>query len=317
MTRYAIRRFLGIIPTALVMLLIVVLLVRLLPGNIVDIMLSDSGVPVTEETRQAMEARLGLDKSLPVDYITYVGGVVRGDLGNSLWDQRPVTQMVRERAAVTGQVALIAIIVSISVSVPLGVIAAVKRDSPWDYTLRSISIAGISLPNFVLAQTIVILPAIWFSKSIPFQYESFFDDPITNLSIVLPAAGVLGLRLSATIARMMRTTMLDVMQQDYIRTARSKGLTGFSVIVRHGLKNALIPVVTLLGLQLANLVGGSVITESMFALPGIGRLLLNAISQRDYPVIQGIVVSVGFLVMLTNLVVDLSYGYLDPRIRYS
>ncbi|RLT41037.1 MAG: ABC transporter permease [Chloroflexi bacterium] len=315
MTRYVLRRLIGMIPTLLVLLFIVVSLVRLLPGNVVDILLADGRA--TAETKAQLANKLGLDQSLPEAYIRYVGGVIRGDLGSSLWTDVPVTHMIMSRAPVTAEVAGVAILVSILISIPLGVTSAVRQDSFLDYALRSGSIAGISLPSFVVAQAIVVLPALWWSKSIPFQYQTFAENPSQHLLIILPASFVLGLRLSATIARMMRTTMLDVLQQDYMRTARAKGLTNFGIIVRHGLKNALIPVVTLLGLQFAALVGGSVITESMFALPGIGRLLLDAITRRDYPVIQGVVVSVGILVMATNLLVDLSYGYLDPRIRYS
>ena len=315
MTRYVLRRLIGMIPTLLVLLFIVVSLVRLLPGNVVDILLADGRA--TAETKAQLANKLGLDQSLPEAYIRYVGGVIRGDLGSSLWTDVPVTHMIMSRAPVTAEVAGVAILVSILISLPLGVTSAVRQDSFLDYALRSGSIAGISLPSFVVAQAIVVLPALWWSKSIPFQYQTFAENPSQHLLIILPASFVLGLRLSATIARMMRTTMLDVLQQDYMRTARAKGLTNFGIIVRHGLKNALIPVVTLLGLQFAALVGGSVITESMFALPGIGRLLLDAITRRDYPVIQGVVVSVGILVMATNLLVDLSYGYLDPRIRYS
>lgn len=315
MTRYVLRRLIGMIPTLLVLLFIVVSLVRLLPGNVADLLLSDGRA--TAESKAKLANKLGLDQSLPEAYLRYTAGVVRGDLGKSLWTDVPVTEMILSRAAITGEVALIAIAVSIVISIPLGATSAVRPDGFLDYSLRSMSIAGISVPNFVVAQAIIVLPALWFAKSIPFQYKSFTENPQQHLMVVLPAALVLGLRLSATIARMMRTTLLDVLQQDYMRTARAKGLTDFTVILKHGLKNALIPVVTLLGLQLAALIGGSVITESMFALPGIGRLLLDAITRRDYPVIQGVVVSVGVLVMMTNLLVDLSYGFLDPRIRYS
>ena len=315
MTRYVLRRLIGMIPTLLVLLFIVVSLVRLLPGNVADLLLSDGRA--TAASKAQLSAKLGLDQSLPEAYVRYAAGVMRGDLGKSLWTDVPVTEMILSRSAITAEVALIAIAVSIVISIPLGATSAVRPDGLLDYSLRSMSIAGISVPNFVIAQAIIVLPALWFSTSIPFQYKSFTENPQQHLAVVLPAALVLGLRLSATIARMMRTTLLDVLQQDYMRTARAKGLTDFTVIVKHGLKNALIPVVTLLGLQLAALIGGSVITESMFALPGIGRLLLDAITRRDYPVIQGVVVSVGVLVMMTNLLVDLSYGFLDPRIRYS
>jgi len=304
------------IPTVLVLLFMVVLMVRMLPGNIVDILLEDGGTN-TPEARAEFTHALGLDIPLPIQYGRYVLGVVQGDLGVSLWDKRSVTEIIAGRAQVTAQVAAIAIAVSVLVSIPLGVVSAVRRNSLLDYFLRSMSILGISLPSFVVATSIVILPALWFKVSLPFQYKSFLEDPVQNLQIVLPAAGVLGVLLSASIARMMRTTMLDVLQQDYIRTARAKGLSGFTVVLRHGLKNALIPVVTLLGLQLTALIGGSVITESIFALPGLGRLLLDSLVKRDYPIVQGVVVSVGLLIMFTNLAVDLTYGYLDPRIRYS
>jgi peptide/nickel transport system permease protein len=316
MMRYTIRRLLGVIPTILVLLLFVVLMIRMLPGNIVDLMLNESATN-TPEARAEMTHRLGLDTPLPIQYGRYVLGVARGDLGKSLWDQIPVTETIASRALVTGQVAAIAIVVSVLISIPIGIISAVRRNSLLDYTLRSMSILGISLPSFVVATAVVILPALWFQMSLPFQYKSLLEDPAQNLQIVLPAAGVLGILLSATIARMMRTTMLDVLQQDYMRTARAKGLSTFVVVVRHGMKNALIPVVTLLGLQLTALIGGSVITESVFALPGLGRLLLESLVKRDYPIVQGVVVSVGLLIMFTNLLVDLTYGYLDPRIRYS
>jgi len=304
------------IPTVLVLLAVVVVLIRMLPGDIVDILLSQSGQP-SAEARALVTHKLGIDKPLLQLYAEYALGVFRGDLGKSLWDTRPVTQIIWERAPVTAEVSIVAIFFSVIISIPLGVISAVRRGSLVDHSLRIMSILGISLPGFVLATSIVILPALWWKVSLPFQYTSFWTDPFENMKLVLPAAGVNGVLLSASIARMMRTTMLDVLNQDYMRTARAKGLSTSRIIIQHGLKNALIPVVTLLGLQVTVLVGGSVITESVFALPGLGRLLLDSLTNRDYPIIQGVVVSVGILVMLTNLLVDLSYGYLDPRIRYS
>lgn len=316
MGRYAARRLIGMIPTVLVLLAVVVILIRMLPGDIVDILLSQGGSP-TPEARTLMAQKLGIDKPLLQLYIEYALGVFRGDLGKSLWDTRAVTAIIWERAPVTAEVSIVAIFFSIIISIPLGVISAVRRGTLLDHSLRIISILGISLPGFVLATSIVILPALWFRVSLPFQYTSFWTDPLENMKLVLPAAGVNGVLLSASIARMMRTTMLDVLNQDYMRTARAKGLSTSRIIIHHGLKNALIPVVTLLGLQVTVLVGGSIVTESVFALPGLGRLLLESLTNRDYPIIQGVVVSVGILVMLTNLLVDLSYGYLDPRIRYS
>jgi len=304
------------VPTGLVLLLMVVIMVRLIPGSIVEILLEETGGSgVAEVSRRELEHRLGLDDPLPLTYLKYVGGVARGDLGTSLWEQKPVTSLIWDRTPVTLEIAGIAIVVSILAAIPVGVISAVRQDSWADYLLRSLSIGGISLPSFVVGTAIVIFPALWFGWSVSFRYVTITEDPLKHLTIVIPPAFVLGLRLSATIARMTRTMMLEVMQQDYVRTARAKGLSSTRVIVRHSLPNALIPVVTLLGLQLAFLVGGSVITETIFAIPGIGRLLIDAIRGRDYPVVQGIVVVIGALVMFTNLLVDLSYGFLDPRVR--
>ena len=314
------RRIVMLIPTMLLLLLMVVIMVRLIPGDIVDILLQEQGGQGSEKAavdRKQIEQRLGLDRPLPVQYVTYVGGLFKGDLGHSLWDRRPVRDMIKDRFPVTAQVALIAIFFSVLAAIPVGVLSAVKQDTAADYILRSISVLGISTPNFAIATAIVIFPTLWWGWAISFRYVSFTDDPIKHLTLVVPPAFVLGIQLSASVARMTRTMMLEVMQEDYVRTARAKGLSGFRVVMRHALRNALIPVVTVLGLQVTFLIGGSVITESIFALPGLGRLLLEAIAQRDYPVVQGIVVVVGFLVMVTNLIVDVSYGFLDPRVRYS
>ncbi|MQA00025.1 MAG: ABC transporter permease subunit [Dehalococcoidia bacterium] len=323
MTHYIVRRALGLVPTFLILLLLVVVLVRLIPGDIVDILLQEQGGGGSGRSaelalgREQIEARLGLDRPVFVQYVEYAAGLLQGDLGRSLWDDRPVREMILNRVPVTAEVALVAIVVSLLTAIPVGLISAVRQDTPIDYFLRSALILGISLPNFAIATAIVIFPAIWWGWSVSFTYVSLTEDPIKHLTLIIPPAAVLGVQLSASVARMTRTMMLEVMQEDYVRTARSKGLTGSQVVLGHALKNALIPVVTLLGLQVTFLIGGSVITETVFALPGLGRLLLEAIANRDYPVIQGIVVSVGLLVMITNLLIDISYGYLDPRIRYS
>ena len=318
MTTYAIRRLPAVIPTVLLLVFIVVVMIRLIPGSIVDILLEESGAGGSAELdRQTIEARLGLDRSLQREYVDYVVGLARGDLGNSLWDQRPVRDAIWKRIPVTAEVAVISIFFSVRASIPVGVISAVRQDSPIDYLLRSASVLGISVPNFAIATAIVIFPALWWGWAVSFRYVTFAEDPIKHLTIVCPPAAVLGVQLSASVARMTRTMMLEVLQEAYIRTARAKGLRELQVIVRHALKNALIPVVTILGLQVTFLIGGSVITEQIFALPGLGSLLLEAIGSRDYPIVQGIVVVVGVLVMLTNLLVDLSYGFLDPRVRLS
>lgn len=318
MTQYIARRLLAVIPSLLLLLLLVVVMVRLIPGNVVDLVLQEQGGGGGEKAeidRAELEKRLGLDAPVFVQYVKYVGGLARGDLGNSLWDRQPVADLVWQKFPITAEVGLVAVLVSIIVAIPVGVISAVKQDTAPDYIVRSASILCISLPNFAIATAIVIFPALWWGWSVPFRYVSLWEDPITHMALVLPAAGVLGVQLSGSLARMTRTMMLEVMQQDYIRTARAKGLGGRLVIFRHALRNALIPVITLLGLQVSFLIGGSVITETVFALPGLGRLMIGAIQQRDYPIIQGVVVIVGTFIMLTNLLVDLAYSWLDPRIR--
>lgn len=307
------------LPTLLVLLFMVVGMVRLVPGNVVDIILQETSAGGDfDEARAQLEAKMGLDDSLAVAYGRYVLNTAQGDLGNSLWTGRSVRDLILDRLPPTLSIAALAIVFAIFLSIPIGVISAVKRDKPIDYLLRSIAIAGISLPSFVLGTALVIFPAIWFGISVvQFQYIPLMDDPIGHLKLIFPPALVLGIGLTASVARLMRTMMLEVLMQDYIRTARAKGLRGSSVIMKHGLKNALIPVVTLLGLQFAFLIGGSVITESIFAVPGLGRLLIEALRERDYPIIQGVVLTIGVMVMVTNLIIDMSYAWLDPRVRLS
>jgi len=306
------------VPTWLIIMFMVVFMVRLIPGSIVDLLLQDQGGGGSYQAgidRAQVEHRLGLDQPVYVQYVKYVAGVAQGNLGASLWDQQSVVSLIAQRVPVTAQVALVAIITSVFVSIPIGVISAVRRDSPVDYLLRSISILGISVPGFAIGTAIVIFPTLWWGVTVSFKYVSFAEDPIGHLKLIIPPAMVLGVQLSASVARLTRTMMLEVLQEDYIRTARAKGLQEPKIVVKHALKNALIPVVTVLGIQITNLLGGSVITETIFALPGLGRLMVSSIGARDYPVVQGIVVLTAIFVMCMNLAVDVSYGYLDPRAR--
>ena len=318
MAKYVLRRLIGMIPTWLIIMFMVVFMVRLIPGSIVDLLLQDQGGGGSYQAgidRAQVEHRLGLDQPVYVQYVKYVAGVAQGNLGASLWDQQSVVSLIAQRVPVTAQVALVAIVTSVFVSIPIGVISAVRRDSPVDYLLRSISILGISVPGFAIGTAIVIFPTLWWGVTVSFKYVSFADDPIGHLKLIIPPAMVLGVQLSASVARLTRTMMLEVLQEDYIRTARAKGLQEPKIVVKHALKNALIPVVTVLGIQITNLLGGSVITETIFALPGLGRLMVSSIGSRDYPVVQGIVVMTAIFVMCMNLAVDVSYGYLDPRAR--
>jgi peptide/nickel transport system permease protein len=318
MTRYIARRVVGLVPTVMMLLLLVVVLVDLIPGDIIDLILEerfDSGA-AGDESRQLLEAKLGLDQPLPLRYGKYALGVFRGDFGESLWTGEKVTSLILGRAGPTIEVGALAIVLGAVLGVAIGTISAVKQDSLVDYALRSTAILGISVPSFAIATVVIVFPAIWWGVSPSLRYVGWSEDPFGHFKIILVPAIVLGTRLAATLMRLTRTTMLDVLRQDYIRTAHAKGIGYYGVLTRHALKNALIPVITLLGLQIAFLIGGSVITESVFAIPGVGRLLLSSIADRDYPVVQGVVVIIGLFVMLTNLAIDLSYAWIDPRIRY-
>ena len=316
MIQYVSRRLIGLVPTALILLFLVVVMVDMIPGDIIDLMLEEKYAK-NDASRLVLARDLGLDRSLMVRYVDYSFGVIRGDFGNSLWTKQPVSDLILGRAAVTAEIGVIAIVVGAALGVGVGVISATKQDGPLDYLLRSVAVLGVSVPTFVIATAVVVFPAIWWGKAPSLRYVSAGEDFIGHLKIVTLPAIVLGISLAASLMRLMRATMLEVLRQDYIRTAHAKGLSAFKVVTRHALKNAMIPVITLLGLQIAFLIGGSVVVEAVFAIPGIGRLLLGAIASRDYPVLQGIVVVIGLFVMVTNLLIDLSYAWLDPRIRYS
>lgn len=315
MVKYITRRIAGLIPTLMILLFLVVIMVELIPGDIIDLILEEK-FSKDDEARLLLERELGLDKPLMLRYLGYVAGVLRGDLGESLWTGQPVAGLIIQRAAPTIEIGVLSIIIGASMGIAIGMISAVRQDSFLDYGLRSVAILGLSVPNFAIATAYVVFPAIWWGVAPNMRYVGFTEAPIEHIKIILPPAIILGISLSATLMRLTRTTMLNELRQDYVRTAHSKGLLSRYVILRHVLKNALIPVITLLGLQIAFLIGGSVITESVFAIPGVGRLLLSSIANRDYPVIQGIVVIIGLFVITTNLLIDLSYAWLDPRIRY-
>ncbi|MGE3960089.1 MAG: ABC transporter permease [Dehalococcoidia bacterium] len=316
MAKYIMRRVVGLVPTLMLLLFLVVVMVELIPGDVIDLILEEK-FSQNDEARAVLEQELGLDQPLPVRYLAYVAGVFRGDLGESLWTNQSVAGLIIGRAVPTIEIGVLSIIIGSVIGISIGMISAVRQDSLLDYSLRSVAILGLSVPNFALATGYVVFPAIWWGVAPNMRYVGFTEAPIEHLKIIIPPAIILGISLSATLMRLMRTTMLNELRQDYVRTAHSKGLLFRWIVLRHVLKNALIPVITLLGLQIAFLIGGSVITESVFAIPGVGRLLLSSIANRDYPVIQGVVVIIGAFVIVTNLLIDLSYAWLDPRIRYS
>ncbi len=317
MSGYAWRRLASLAPTILFASIIVFMSVRLIPGDVIDLMLSDNGMTADPTARAQLLAALGLDRPMWSQYLHWSTDILlRGDFGTSLWTGTPVTQTLLERMPVTLWLGLLALIVSLTVAIPIGIYSAIRQDTAIDYMTRSLSILLLAIPSFWLGTMAMVLPSIWWGWTPEIRYIPFFTDPLHNLSQMLLPAIILGTSLAAITMRMTRTMMLEVLRQDYIRTAWAKGLGERRIVIRHALRNALIPVVTLIGLQAPILIGGAVILEQIFVIPGIGLLLLDAVSTRDYPIVTGVFLIVGLAVMLINLLIDLSYGWLDPKVRY-
>ena len=318
MQRYILRRLLAVIPTLFFASIIVFMVIRILPGDAVDLIIKSSPfMEDSEQLRKEIEADLGLDKPMHIQYFYWVRDiVVYRDLGTSLIRETPVGPDIAERVPVTMTMGILAVVFALAISIPIGVYSAMKQDTVGDHVGRSFAILGLAIPSFWLGTMIVILPAIWWGWSPPSRLVPFFDEPFRYLSVFVTPAAILGASLAAVTMRMTRTMMLEVLRQDYVRTAWAKGLKERLVVVRHALKNALIPVVTLIGLELPILVGGSVIVENIFNLAGLGNLFLQSLADRDYTIVSGINLFFGTAVLMLNLVVDLLYAYLDPRIRY-
>ena len=316
MTTYIIRRLVLLIPSLIVVTILVSLIIRLLPGKAIDVLLAQQGFTVAAD-RAKLEAELGLDKPWLEQYGDWIAGIVRGDLGESLRTRRAITGELKARLPITLELAMIAFIFALVIAIPIGVFSAVKQDTPLDYTARSLAIGAVALPGFWLATLLVVWPSVWWGWSPPVTYTRFQDDPLENLSKIWLPALLLALYLVGYLMRMTRAMMLEVLRSDYIRTARAKGLGGLTVVSRHGLRNALVAVVTVIGLQIPVLIGGAVVYETVFSIPGVGRYMLDAAANRDYPVIQGINLVLATVVLLINLVVDVTYTRLDPRIRLS
>ena len=318
MRSYIIRRLLLLIPTLFILSILVFLSVRFIPGDVMDAMVLRLGYfDVSVVDRDALAKRLGLDVPVWVQYGRWSRDIlVHGTLGNSLMHEWPVEQRILKRLPVTLELGLLAIVIGLLIALPVGIYSAIRQDTAADYAGRSIAIIGLATPNFWLGIMVMIYPAIWWSWSPPMEVISFSEDPLGNLGVFLIPSLILGTAMSASTMRMTRTMMLEVLRQDFIRTAWSKGLRERAVVLRHAIKNALIPVVTLIGLQLPILVGGAVIMETLFNLPGLGRLMLDALQDRDYPVVQGTNLFFGTVVLGINLLIDLTYAFLDPRVRY-
>ena len=297
------------------MSVVIFTLLRLAPGNIVDILFATGGY-VSEADKQLIMKELGIDRSLWVQYLDWLRQMATGDLGKSYRYDQPAWQIVRPLIPVTVELALLSTIVAVLLGVPTGVISAVRQDTTLDYVLRVLSLAGLSMPSFWLGMVIILVLVAWAGWIPPVVYVSPWENlPIHLVQFLLPALAV-GYRSSALIMRITRSALLEVLREDYIRTAWAKGQSGGVVIWRHALKNAMLPVITVIGIEFAFLIGGLVVTETVFNLPGVARFLVQAILWRDYPVVQSLVMFIAIVVILSNLLVDLLYGVLDPRVRY-
>ena len=323
MRSYLIRRLLLVIPTLFIVMITTFAMVRLIPGDVIDkivLQMAMGGGTDTfgeEDTmRERLERELGLDVPWYVQYARWMGGVLQGDLGVSFMGNRQVIEVLAHRAPVTLELAFLALLVSLITALPVGIYSAIRQDTIGDYGGRTVAITFLSVPVFWMATMVVLYPSRWWGWSPSVRLLRFADDPLGNLVQFGIPALILGMYLSGITMRMTRTMMLEVLRQDYIRTAWSKGLKEHVVVVRHALKNALLPVLTVIGIQLPYLIGGAVIIEQIFSLPGIGRFMLESIAAREYTLVSGINLLTATAVVLVNLIIDLSYAYADPRVRY-
>lgn len=315
MWRYLIRRLLLIVPSLVGVSLITFTLVRMIPGDIVTLMTAEQGS--TDASRQVIGHSLGLDQPAPKQYLTWIAGVVHGNLGVSLWTHDTVAHQITLALPVTIELALLATLFAIVLAVPMGVISVMRQDTWLDYAVRLFATGTMSFPGFWLGTLVLTFGALWFRWNPPLVYHSLLSNVGANMEEFSVPAIILALGLAGVTARMLRSSLLEVMRQDYVRTARAKGVRERAVTYRHGIPNAVIPVVTLFGTQLGPVIGGSVVMETLFGLPGLGRLTYDAINHRDYLQVQANVLLLVAIYLIVNLVIDLSYGWFDPRIRYT
>jgi peptide/nickel transport system permease protein len=318
------------IPTLFLVAILVFLTVRFIPGSVIDLMVAEMSQEASlgqQISADYIKESLGLDQPIHIQFLRWLGvmpqkdgkvsGVVEGNLGASLWSGRSITGEMAAKIPISLELGVLAILTGLIVAMPIGIYSAIRQDTLGDYAGRTFAILAISLPGFWLATMVIVYPSIWWGWSPAMEYIPFTKDPMGNfIQFIIPAV-ILGLVFSGGTMRMIRTMMLEVLRQDYIRTAWSKGLSERTVILRHALKNALIPVVTIVGSQLPILIGGAVVEEQIFALPGVGRYLIDAINRRDYPIISGVNLVIATFILICNLLIDLTYAWLDPRVTYS
>jgi peptide/nickel transport system permease protein len=316
MAKYILKRVLLMIPTLLSVAVLIFFLMRIVPGDIVELRFAGESAFAQKESLDIERARLGLDQPLWKQFLRWMGGIVRLDFGTSMWTGAPISEEIRLRFALSLQLAIMATVVAVALALPLGVVAALKQDTWVDYVVRIFSIAGLATPSFWLGIMFILALLIVFHWLPPMVYTPFWVSPAQNLAQLIWPALAVGYRYSAVGMRMTRSAMLEVLREDYIRTARAKGLWENLILSRHALKNAMLPVLTVIALEFAFLMGGLVVTEQVFNLNGLGMLFVESVAHRDYTLTQALVLLVAFVFIFVNFLVDLAYAWLDPRIRF-
>jgi peptide/nickel transport system permease protein len=313
MLRFISARLLGTVPVVVILSVGVFLMLHLTPGDPVQIMLGQDADPGAVA---ALRAELGLDQPLPVQYARWASNALHGDLGRSIRTNQPVTDAIVSRLPVTIELSFVALVISLAIGLPAGMFAAIRRNSALDLASTGLALAGVSLPSFFLGILLILVFALWLRWVPPSGYTPLVQDPAMNVKQMLMPAFALGAALAGIVARLMRSSLLEVLGADYMRTARAKGLSESASVIGHAVRNALLPVVTVVGLQVGALLGGAILIETIFALPGIGRLAVDSIFARDFPIVQGVVLFLALVRVLSNLIADLLYGRLDPRIAH-
>ncbi len=316
MRTYIAKRLLLIVPTLLGAATLVFVIMRVIPGDVALLILGGDQGQIDQQQLVAMRQQLGLDQSLPVQFATWLWGVLRFDFGKSLWTGQPVVEELLIRLPLSLELALLATLVSVLISIPLGMLAAVRQDTWVDYLVRVVSIGGLAIPSFWVGILCILFLVIYFGWGPPLEFTPPWVDPWANFQMMIWPVVTVGYRYAAVTTRMTRSTVLEVLREDYIRTAWAKGLRERAVVIRHALKNAMLPVITLIGTEFAFLIGGLVVTETVFTLNGVGRFVVDAVAHRDYPVVQALIFLTAFSFVIVNLLVDLTYAWFDPRIRY-